>query len=345
MVKRMGEIKMKKNLEKVLYVLLIIIVTTSSILCLKGSISFINEKKVNIEEKSNVDYTVYLKENDYLGESLPAGKQYIASLIDYIDNKFNYTFQADQTLFNDYSYNITADLVAHEKDDESRILYEKEYELKPTQSFTTEGSSFSISDNIKLDYDYYNQIIAGFKSEYALSLDSYVKVKLNITINSTYEGFNNPIVKNETLEVKIPLTEQTIKVGMEYKDINQASEVEEERELEITNIVFFFFFWASVLLDVFVVLALVRCIEQEKKDKGRYQVELEKIQKHYDRAIVESSVLPNEEGKQVIEVERFEELLDARENVEKPILHYKGVNESIFSIVDGDIVYKYILRG
>lgn len=321
-------------------------VTACSIFCLKKSIGFADIKKVNLEENSKIDYLVYLKENNYFTEDyLPAGKQYIASLIDYIDTRFNYTFKSDKKLDYEYSYNITGTLVAHEKGDASRVLYEKDYLLLENQTFTANDvDSFHIKDGVKINYDYFNQIISAFKGEYALSLDSYLRVNLNISISGRYKDFQNPIIKNEKLEIKIPLTEQTIKVAMEYKDVNQTTSAEEQNHLEITNISFFFIFWLSVILDIFTVLSLIRVIEKEKVEKGHYLLELEKIQKHYDRAIVESSLLPSTKGKQVVQVETFEELLDARENVEKPILHYKKEDYSVFSIVDGDIIYQYILK-
>ena len=59
--------------------------------------------------------------------------------------------------------------------------------------------------------------------------------------------------------------------------------------------------------------------------------------------ITELNVLP-EITSNVIDVGTFEELLDARENVEKPILHKKTDIGSIFMIADDNIVYRYILR-
>lgn len=337
---------MKRKMERILYVVLLVLVTTCCILCLKQSIGFAETKKLEIEESSKVDYLVYLKENDYFDEKyLPAGKQYIASLIDYIDTRFVYTFDTDKAIDYDYSYDIIGTLIAHEKGDESRVLYEKDYTLKDTTRKSVEDvNSFTINDSVKINYDYYNQIISSFKGEYSLSLDSYLRIKLIVRVTAKYDEFENPVMKQETLEMKIPLTEQTIKVGMEYKDVNQITHAEEENHLEITNIVFFFFFWVSILLDIFITLAFVRSYEEEKKAKGHYLVELEKIQKHYDRAIVETTILPDIEGKQVVEVERFEELLDARENVEKPILHFKKNDYSVFLIVDANIVYKFILK-
>lgn len=337
---------MKRTIERIFYVILLVLVTACCILCLKKSIGFAEIKKLNIEESSKVDYLVYLKENDYFVEEyLPAGRQYIASLIDDIDARFIYTFKTDQNVAYDYSYDITGTVVAHEKGDESRVLYERDYVLLDTKrESVSDVTSFTVRENLKVDYALYNQIISNFKGDYALSLDSYLKIKLNVRVTAKYDEFVNPIMRQEALEIKIPLTEQTIKVGMEYKDINRVTQAEEENHLEITNIVFFFFFWVSILLDIFVTLALVRSIEEEKKAKGHYLVELEKIQKHYDRAIVETKVLPIVDGKHIVEVERFEELLDARENVEKPILHFRKRDCSVFIIVDNDIVYKYILK-
>ncbi len=337
---------MRRTIMKGLCILLFLCVLAASIFCLKESISFADVRQLEVTEQGKIDYYVYLKENDYFEEEyLPAGRQYIASLIDYIKANFHYTYYTDKNTDIQYSYDVIGTVVAHEPGNEAQVLYQKDYVLKELENYqVSDTQSFTISDDIEIDYDQYNQIISEFKSDYALSLDSYLQVKLNVHTTTGYDEFENPIIKTETLELKIPLTEQTIQVGMQYKDINQSSIVEEDNHLEITNLVFFFFFWVGILLDIFVALSLIRMLEEDKKEKGHYLIELEKIQKHYDRAIVETKMLPSTEGKQVITVSTFEELLDARENVEKPILHYKKKDSSIFMIVDHNVIYQYLLK-
>ena len=49
---------------------------------------------MHYEEKSNLDYKVYLKENQFYDTPyLPKDKKYISALINYIDSSFSYTFK------------------------------------------------------------------------------------------------------------------------------------------------------------------------------------------------------------------------------------------------------------
>lgn len=334
------------NIRKNVYMTAFIVVTMLCVVLFQLSVAF-KAKSVNIQENSNVDYTVYLKENNYFTEKyLPAGRQYIASLIDYIETKFEYKFQADKELDYTFSYDITGTLVAHEKDDESKVLYEKEYLLKEKEEDTSSHSDdFTIYATTNIDYDQYNEIISNFKKDFAISLDSYLKVQLNVEIKANYEEFDEPIIKKETLDVKIPLTEQTIKVGIEQKEVNQnTTEEQGAKGFEIQDGMLFGSFLLCIVADVILFILFIQVVRKENKSKSTYLKELEKIEKHYDRAIVETSTLPSEEGKEVIVVSTFEELLDARENIEKPILHVKEKVKSTFIIVDGDIIYKYILK-
>ena len=68
--------------------------------------------------------------------------------------------------------------------------------------------------------------------------------------------------------------------------------------------------------------------------------------KEYDRAIVKTRTMPDIDDLKVIEVESFEELIDARENLEKPIL-FIDINpgqKSCFLIINDRDAYKFILK-
>ena len=73
---------------------LIFIIIIVSIITLSFFLMYFNKNKkqyINYNEKSNVDYNVFLKDNDFFEDKyLRKGNQYIASLIDYINVDFNY---------------------------------------------------------------------------------------------------------------------------------------------------------------------------------------------------------------------------------------------------------------
>ncbi len=310
---------------------------------LRNAINFWSIEEVNFQEEGKVNYLVYLKENDYFSETyLTEGKQYIASLVDYVDANFTYSFNGYKENDYKYEYSIIATLIANQKDKPDEILYEKDFILKDKQQ-VEDINPFVINENIKIDYDYYNSIINEFKSTYALSIDSYLKVQLNIYWSAKDKIFDKDVGKTNHLDLVIPLSQQTIKVTMNTNDINQNVSVQSDPSIKLTNKVFFVSFWLFIFADLWLGLLIVNTYVLEKKRKGEYLLKLEKIEKQYDRAIVETNILPKK-AKNIIDVNSFEELLDARENVEKPILHKKETDGSIFVIIDDDIMYRYILK-
>ena len=61
-----------------------------------------------------MDYNVYLKTNEFYKTTfLPKDKNYISTLIDYVDANFNYTFKSAEDFELEYTYYIEADLVVN----------------------------------------------------------------------------------------------------------------------------------------------------------------------------------------------------------------------------------------
>ena len=80
--------------------------------------------------------------------------------------------------------------------------------------------------------------------------------------------------------------------------------------------------------------------------KSSYEQKLSQILRDYDRLIVIArNGYVSADEKQIVKVESFEELLDARETLQKPIIYYK-VNDvkSEFMVEDDDKLYKFVLK-
>ena len=78
---------------------------------LNHSFNYNSERIINYNEKSNLDYKVYLLRNEFYEHSyLEKDMLYIASLIDNITIDFDYIFQSDGSENIDFTYNIVAKL-------------------------------------------------------------------------------------------------------------------------------------------------------------------------------------------------------------------------------------------
>ena len=326
----------------------IVIFAFLSLIFLKKGLETKTYSSIFYNERSNLDYKVYLKPNNYFTEPyLEKGKQYIASLIDYIDVDFNYDFNASDYLDFQYRYLIKADVAVYEKGNSGKILYNISDTLVPEKSLQYTGANiYSIRENLKVDYEHYNSIVTAFKKDYSLALESELKVTLYVFMNGTYEAVTQPISSTQTMSLTVPLTEQTINVDMNYKDVNEASVVEEYSNVETINIVFFGLFGVTLILALVTTVVLVRFLNKIRTKGTEYDRILGTILKDYEGIVARVKKVPDFNGRTVIELESFDEILDISEKLDKPILFIEmhKHQKSWFLLVNHNEIYKYALK-
>ena len=87
-----------------------ILITIGTFLLIK-SLNFETEKVIKYNEKSNLDYKVYLIKNDfYEQEYFEKDMLYVASLIDKILIDFDYKFESEDKEDIDFTYSVLAKL-------------------------------------------------------------------------------------------------------------------------------------------------------------------------------------------------------------------------------------------
>lgn len=93
------------------------------------------------------------------------------------------------------------------------------------------------------------------------------------------------------------------------------------------------------LISIFFMIRSMRLLNLSGKKKTPYQKYVNKILREYDRLIVETETKPGNK-KNIVKVNRFEELLDVRDNLKLPIKYYKvSDNECFFYIDHEDEIY------
>ena len=311
------------------------------------SVSINQKSNVNYKQTSNIDYKVYLKKNDYYNQDyLDKNMQYIASLIDNIKVNFNYSFNANQDINYKYTYYIKSEVRVSDSEDSSKIIYSKSDRLtNPNTIAKTSSNGFNISEDINVDYNKYNELVKSFKSAYLINADSNLVLSLYLDIEDEKGNKINSANSNEAMKLTIPLTEQMINIKMDYKEINNSVNAKIYRHFGIKNKILFslsvFFFVGTVFYTALLVIFL----RKTSAKKSAYDVLLSKILREYDRVIVNSKKNIDVTG-EVIDLDSFEELLDVRDNLEKPIIYkeiHKG-QKSIFVIKNGNETYRYILK-
>lgn len=81
-----------------------------------------------------------------------------------------------------------------------------------------------------------------------------------------------------------------------------------------------------------------------KSDKTIYKEQLKKILEIYRELLIESSTMPNLDGKKIVIVGSMDELMEVRKNLKKSIYYKKELNCCAFFILDSDEVCIYILK-
>lgn len=337
----------KKNNEKMLPVLCgiaTVVLILVSILLFVNSFA-IGTKKPYIEfnEVGNVDYKVYLKDNDFYESSyLNSGMQYVANLIKTVNVKFNYEIHSTKDLNFINEYKIVSELQITEKNDPSSVLLSKKDELVPKKNLTIKDDNLVINEEVDIDYEKYNNIVKEFKKELGLIVSS----NLILTFETDSNSINNSdkFSKSNKLQIVIPLAESTLKINMNTDKINNTGFINSTDDVvSIDNNPLFIFAIVSSVLTVGII-ALDIYLYLKHLNKDPYQTKLNNILKNYDRLIVSGNVnLDESKYSNIICVDTFKELVDAAENLGVAIMHYEVIKgeKSIFIVSKDDILVKY----
>lgn len=305
-------------------------------------LDIIKTKEVMYINNSDIDYYVYLKENNYFNTPyLNKGEKYIASLIDKVNIKYNYNLTTDDTMTGNYTYSIIATLVVTEKGKDS-VLWKNDYVITDKKALEFKNQkTIEINEETNIDYNYYNDIVSQFKKDYGVAIDANLLVKLAVETNINYEK-DSFSIKQEPL-VNIPLSEQTLEIDFSVVEDDVNSKTVTYTKYPILN--YFLIIAGIIFLVIYLILGikvLIKMIRVIKK-RDKYDLYLRKIFGDYDQIVVSSSKLPNLDNIDILDVSSFEELVDAQNEIHKPIIfnEIKKGKEAVFILVDDTHAYCY----
>lgn len=182
-----------------------------------------NSASVGYSESGNADYTVYLKDNTFYDTKyLTSGMQYVASLINTINTKFNYEIHSDNNIDYKYKYRIMGNLQIMDPTDKTKILYTKEETLLSEVEEEINSNNFVINEDVIIDYGKYNNLVNAYKREYGLSVNSELILTMYITVNGVSDISSDNLSKNNKLQISIPLSEQTVDISIDTKTLSNS---------------------------------------------------------------------------------------------------------------------------
>jgi len=310
------------------------------------SLSFNKEQFINYTEKTNLDYRVFLKKNNFYEEEfLDKGMLYVASLIDHIDIDFLYNFNISEKVDLDFKYNITGVLSITDADGKN-VYLTKDYKLLDDKEFSLKGEQdHTINESISIDYGAYNKLANSFKSTYGLDTNSKLTVYLNITKTSTNKDITDT-EKPENMLIEIPLSQRSVSISMDYQDINNHSNLVKKANVEVNNIAVIIIGAIMFIVAFYGLYRLLKLLGLLSPKKSNYDKFINKMMRQYDRLIVVHYTCPDLSNYNVVKIKEFNELLDMRDNLKVPIMYYNVTDhqKSYFYIINNNDLYLLVLK-
>ena len=345
--KLFGRIYISYTKRYVIFLSLFILFFRLGIYFILNSTDIVQEENVFYQEKSNVDYSVCLNDNDFYEEKcLSKNMSYIASLIKDISLDFNYQFITNkETLNQPFEYEILAKLVIANNDTNTNY-YEKKYTLveKTSNEVKKIDKYYTLNKKINIDYNTYNEIANRFKSQYGIDTNSYLEIYL-ITYNKSSSEYTIP--SSSVTSLQIPLSQKAIQIKLNAKELNtKQNQLVTRNQFLLSNIIYLILGTLCILFSIIYILTVIKMSSILGKKKNEYDKYLSKILKEYDRLIVETSTYPKIEDYHLLKINSFDELLDVRDNLRLPIMYYNVTShqKSHFYILQEKNIYLYTLK-
>ena len=310
---------------------------------LNKSLGFESEKIIKYSEKSDLDYKVYLVKNDfYEDEYLGKDMLYVANLIDKLVIDFDYMFESEDKEDIDFEYSIVGKL-AISNPTGTKSYFEKTYTLLDKKTINMNNSTGqNIKEEINVDYPYYNSLANSFKNQYGVEADSKLTIYMLINAKNTKDS-SFILDKSSVMSIDVPLSERSVDISMDYKEIDETSNIVKKQKMTIKDIIPLVVSIVLIGLSLIMMIRAMRNIRLLHKKKSAYDKYVEKILKEYDRLIAESSTLISLEDKEVINIGKFTELLDIHDNLQIPIIYYEVAEHEkcYFYIAHDKLIYLF----
>ena len=282
---------------------------------------------ISYTEKSEIEYMVFLKENDiFTSDYLEQDQMYVASLINSVWMKFEYELKMAQAAQYNYTYSADAKIVIKDRASQ-KLFYEGKLTpnaamLLPEQTKTLEEPSeiLSVAQSFSLDYSQYNNRAKEIVQ--TLSLRDAVctlEVEMNIYVNGSSENLAQDKENTYKFALSMPLNADAVSFE------RTASVPEGSNKLLTINkgsarVVMLVFAIVFGTLTALFAAAYVAFIILTRNTDINYNRRVNKIVSNY-RSFIQKITSPfDREGYQLLMMDSFMDLLEIRDTIQSPIL-------------------------
>ena len=275
---------------------------------------------IGYTEKSDVDYRVLLKENDFYDSPYAEpDKAYVTALIDKVEAGFAYgmLMNAREVHF-EYSYAINAILKIADRS--GTVLYEHADELLPERQVSKTGNALTVMEHVSVDYGTYNTMAQAFTSFYGLeNTVSTLVIEMRIDVIGASEEFTNDTSNHYVVALNVPLAEKTV-------TMNVTSSVDEGNNYilgmakdTVKNVfmVLTVVFWILTALGGIFILVFIYIT---RNDDINYEIRVKRLLQTYRSFIQKLTNHFDEQGYTILMLSSFSEMLEIRDTIQSPIL-------------------------
>ena len=301
---------------------------------------------VKLSEKSEVDYKVCLKENNFYEEKcVEKNNQYVASLIDYIPASFSYDlkFLGKDVDFK-YNYKIEAIFDVIDKDNK-RALFTKKEILYESDEIASSNSA-NIDYKLDIDYNKYNDLLSSFVTIYDLD-ETTNTLKVNLTVNILEDGNTSmsEINKGPVVSLSIPLTRKTVNVDIKaLENVSDTNVLIKSAENSVINLISA---GGCLLISLSLIIYVIYYYASTRTILEIYERRIRKITSTYDSYIQRISGSYPIGASQICKVVSFRDMLEIKDSSDKPLLMLENEAKTgtFFIIPVGEgVIYTYALR-
>ena len=265
-------------------------------------------------------------------------------MIDFIEADFRYELEASEPDVDyKYTYKIVAEVNVEDKTNHKSLYKFKDELIESKEYKHNTKSKLKINEPIKVDYNKYNDIIQRFVDLYDLD-NSNASVTVNMYVNMIDDNQKDNANKNTpAISLTIPLTTETMAIDIESNSVLDNSinvcKNTNQRKFLFGAILF-------AIIDIILIIKLAIFINDTKNETAIYNMRLRKIMSNYGSYIQKLNNEYDFREYQILEIKSFEDLLQIKETLNKPILMTERISakETYFFIPSEENVYVYELK-
>ena len=192
-------------------------------------------------------------------------------LIDFVNAYFKYDLNVKEDLEYNYKYKIVANVNVIDDSTHKSIYTFSENILEEVTGQTR--NDLKIQENVKIDYNKYNDLISEFVNVYNLNnVTSKLSVNMYVGIAGTAEDFQKE--DDSVISLDIPLTTNTVAIDVNYDLSNNVDSLITLKSSYKNSKIFIGLSIIFFVADIVLTLGLIKYIKDSETEEEKYNSQL-----------------------------------------------------------------------